>query len=343
MHALGTPPLVIPAGLANLALAVIVAACSGAATSVATNAASSAASVTASPAVSPPAQATSAADPAAAYANVAYASTSSAQVLDIWVPDGATGPVPLVVFVHPGGFMRGDKAMERGNVAAVLAAGYAAASLNYRLSGEAPFPAAAQDVKAAVRFLRANATRYELDPDRFAAWGESAGGNLVAIIGTTGDQSTVLDDASLGNAGVSSAVLAVVDFYGPTDFLQMDAEFAVAPPAACNGQVPAYDPAYSPASTYLGAAIQTVPYRAAAADPITYIATAKTLPVFLIAHGDSDCEVPNQQSQILQDALHAAGATSDFNLVQGAGHGDQAITTSQTPIALKMLKSVFGK
>lgn len=329
------PRSTIPAALASLALAVIIAACSGDA--------SSAASVTASSTVSPTAQATAASGPAATDKNVAYASTSSFQVLDIWMPDGATGPVPLVIFVHPGAFQGGDKTMEVGNVAAVLAAGYAAASLNYRLSGEAPFPAAVQDVKAAVRFLRANAARYGLDPDRFAAWGESAGGNLVALIGTTGDQSTVLDDPLLGNAGVSSAVQAVVDFYGPTDFLQLDAQFAAAPPAACHGQVPAYDPAYSPVSAYLGAAIQTVPDQAAAADPITYIATAKTLSVFLIAHGDSDCVIPHQQSQILQDALQAAGATSAFNVVQGAGHGDQAITTSQTPIALEMLKSVFEK
>jgi len=165
----------------------------------------------------------------------------------------------------------------------------------------------------------------------------------VAMIGTTGDQATVLDDPALGNAGVSSAVQAVVDLYGPTDFLQMDAQFASAPPAACNGQVQAHDPADSPESAYLGAAIQTLPAKAAAANPITYIATAKTLPVFLIAHGDSDCLVPNQQSQILQQALQAAGATSTFNLIPGAGHGDQAITTSQTPVALDMLKSVFGK
>jgi acetyl esterase/lipase len=123
----------------------------------------------------------------------------------------------------------------------------------------------------------------------------------------------------------------------------MDAQFAAAPPAACGGQVQAHDPADSPESAYLGAAIQTVPAQAAAANPITYIATAKTLPVFLIAHGDSDCLVPNQQSQILHEALQAAGATSTFNLVAGAGHGDQAITTSQTPIALEMLTSVFGK
>jgi acetyl esterase/lipase len=366
MNRSAAPRSTLPVALATLALGVIVAACSGAAGSAAPTAASPAAQSPAAPiasasAATPIASAGAAgpaglpsgggpggpggavAGPAATYADVAYASTSSSQVLDIWMPDGATGPVPLVIFVHGGAFKGGDKAMEGGNVASVLAAGYAAASLDYRLSGEALFPAAVQDVKAAVRFLRANAAQYGLDPDRFAAWGESAGGNLVAMIGTTGDQSTVLDDPALGNAGVSSAVQAVVDLYGPTDFLQMDAQFASAAPAACNGQVQAHDPADSPESAYLGAAIQTVPDQAAAANPITYIATAKTLPVFLIAHGDSDCLVPNQQSQILHEALQAAGATSTFNLVAGAGHGDQAISTSQTPIALEMLRSVFGK
>jgi acetyl esterase/lipase len=162
------------------------------------------------------------------------------------------------------------------------------------------------------------------------------------MIGTTGDQATVLDDPSLGNAGVSSAVHAVVDLFGPTDFLQADAQFASATPAACSGQVLAQDPADSPESAFLGAPIQTVPDQAAAANPITYIATAKTLPVFLVAHGDSDCQVPNQQSQILHKALRAAGATSTFNVIQGAGH-DEAIIDSQTPSALEMLRSVFGK
>jgi dipeptidyl aminopeptidase/acylaminoacyl peptidase len=121
----------------------------------------------------------------------------------------------------------------------------------------------------------------------------------------------------------------------------MDAQFASAPPAACSGEVLAHDAADSPESAYLGAPIQTVPETAAAANPITYIATAKTLPVFLIAHGDSDCEVPNQQSQILYEALKAAGATATFNLVEGMGH-DDAIAAVQMPIALEMLKSVFG-
>ena len=281
--------------------------------------------------------------PAATDAEVPYATVSASQVLDIWLPTTGARPFPLVILVHGGAFMGGDKAMEGANVRAVLAAGYAAASLDYRLSGEAIFPAAARDVKAAVRFLRANAGSYGIDPDRFAAWGESAGGNLVALIGTTGDRASVLDDPALGNAGVSSAVAAVVDWYGPTNFLLMDAQFAAASPAACNGTTQAHDPADSPESAYLGAAIQTVPDLARASNPITYIAAAGSLPAWQIAHGDSDCQVPSQQSAILDDALRAAGATTTFNLVAGAGHGDQAFTVSQTASALAMLASIFGR
>ena len=352
-------PAIALAGV--LALATLLGACSGssaatpAASAAATSAPAEAAASAAPAATASPAAASgmparpgggapgAVSGPAATYADVPYATVSASQALDIWIPTTGSGPFPLVIFVHGGAFKGGDKAMEGGNVAAVLEAGYAAASLNYRLSGEAIFPAAVQDVKAAVRFLRANAAEYGLDPDRFAAWGESAGGNLVALIGTTGDQATIFDDPALGNADVSSAVQAVVDWYGPTDFLQMDAQFAAAAPAACNGQTQAHDPADSPESVYLGAAIQTVPDLAAAANPITYISSAKTLPAFSIAHGDSDCLVPNQQSAILQDALQAAGASSSFTLVEGATHGDQAITSAQTPVALEMLASVFGK
>jgi len=357
MNRSAAPRSTIAAAMGTLALAVIVAACSGAASSAASASASPAAQPTAEPAasattVAPPALPPGgrpggaggvATGPAATYADVAYASTSASQVLDIWLPEGATGPVPLVIFIHGGAFQGGDKSMEAGNVASVLAAGYAAASVNYRLSGEALFPAGVQDVKAAVRFLRANAAEYGFDPDRLATWGESAGGHLATMVGVTGDQATIFDDPALGNADVSSAVQAVVDWYGPSDFLQMDAQFAAAPPAACGGQVQAHDPASSPESAWLGAAIQTVPETATAANPITYIATATTLPVFSIAHGDADCLVPNQQSQILHEALTAAGGTSTFTLVEGAGHGDQAITTAQTPVALAMLASVFGR
>ena len=149
--------------------------------------------------------------------NIAYATASGTQVLDLYLPEG-NGPFPVVVNIHPGGFFSGDKDMVPGTPGkALLKAGYAIASINYRLSGEATFPAAVQDAKAAVRFLRANAAKYKLNPDKIAAFGQSAGGNLASMLGTAGDVAE-FDDPSLGNAGVSSRVQAVINWFGPNDF-----------------------------------------------------------------------------------------------------------------------------
>lgn len=277
--------------------------------------------------------------PAATYANLPYASTSASQVLDLWLPTNASAATPLVIYIHGGAFKGGDKGMVGGKVQPLLDAGFAVASLNYRLSGEAVFPAGVQDVKAAVRWLRANAATYNLDPDRFAAWGESAGGHLVSIIGTTGDQTTLLDDPSLGNPDVSSAVQAVVDWFGPTDFLQMDAQ------AASGGGCTApqvHDPADSPESAWVGGALQTVPEVVAQANPITYIATAKVLPAFSIAHGDADCNVPYQQSQILAAALTAAGADPELTILPGATHGDAQFDGTLLAPTIAWLGAVLG-
>jgi acetyl esterase/lipase len=277
--------------------------------------------------------------------NIAYATASRSEVLDLSIPATGTGPYPLVILVHGGAFTVGDKLDDgpSADAAASLAKGYATASLNYRLSGEAIFPAAVRDVKAAIRFLRANASKYGLDPTRFAAWGRSAGGTLVALIGTTGDQVTIFDDPTLGNGGTSSRVQAVIDWYGPSDFLALDRQMKANTPAGCLGQTEPQNPADSPASIYLGGAIQTVPARAKAMNPITYLGTAKTLPVFSLAAGDSDCLVPHEQSELLNTALKAAGATSTFTLVPGANHNDLSITTSQTPGVLDLLAATFGR
>lgn len=297
------------------------------------------AAATTAPAPARPAPGGGTAAPAATAANVPYASTSASQVLDLWLPTDATTATPLVIYIHGGAFKGGDKGMVGGKVQPLLDAGYAVASLNYRLSGEAVFPAGVQDVKAAVRWLRANAATYNLDPDRFAAWGESAGGHLVSIIGTTGDQTTLLDDPSLGNPDVSSAVQAVVDWFGPTDFGQMDAQ------AASGGGCTApqvHDPADSPESAWVGGALQTVPDVVAQANPITYIATANVLPAFSIAHGDADCNVPYQQSQILATALTAAGADAELTILPGATHADAQFDGTLLAPTITWLGTVLG-
>ena len=241
-----------------------------------------------------------------AFRDLAYVTNGHPrQRLDLYLP-ATEGTVPLVVVIHGGAFMGGDKQGE--NVAQFLRAGYAAASLNYRLSGDALFPAAVQDCKAAVRWLRAHAAEYHLDAQHFGAWGSSAGGNLVAMLGTTGETK----EFDVGeNLEVSSRVQAVADYFGPTDFLQMDAH------RLPNGMV--HDDAQSPESRYVGGPIQEQKDVVAKANPITFIG-AKT-PPFFIAHGDLDPLVPHHQSELLEAALKQAGVPVKFYTVKGGSHG----------------------
>ena len=251
------------------------------------------------------------------YRDLAYVSDGHPrQKLDLYIPDDGAA-LPLVVWVHGGAFRMGDKA--DGVPTALLDAGYALAGVNYRLSQHALFPAQIEDVKAAVRWLRAHAATYRLDPDRFGAWGPSAGGHLVAMLGTTGH----LDIFDVGeNLDVSSRVRAVVDYFGPTDFLQMDAQ---RPP---DGMV--HDTPDSPESELVGGPIQAHPDRVARANPITYV-TADA-PPFLIVHGDQDPLVPYPQSVLLHRALVDAGVPVVFYTVEGGGHGnfDDPGVTQQT-------------
>jgi acetyl esterase/lipase len=251
-------------------------------------------------------------------ANLAYATVSKSQTLDLFLPTG-TGPFPLVVNIHGGGFRMGSKEMLDAPIAReLLKNGIAVASINYRLSGEAKFPAAVQDAKAAVRYLRANALKLKLNPNRFLAFGQSAGGNLASLLGTSSGVAE-FEDAKLGNAKTSSRVHGVIDWFGPVDFLQLDKH------AAAQGCTPDHDLATSPESSYLGAAIQTVPELAKKANPITYL--DPTDPPFLLQKGDKDCFIAFAQSQLFFEALQKAGIASVFETMKGAGHGDMGLTT----------------
>lgn len=251
--------------------------------------------------------------PAPDHADLAYAPLSDSQTLDLYLPDGP-GPFPLVINIHGGGFREGGKDMlEPAVLDAMRARGIAVASIDYRLSGEARFPAAIEDAKAAVRFLRANAARYRLDPARFVAFGQSAGGNLAALIGTTGN-TQVFDNPALGNPGVSAQVNAVIDWFGAHDFLLMD------PQARQQGCPTNHGVASSFESQYLGAPIATVPDKVKAANPITYIDAAD--PPFLLQLGSEDCLVPVGQTTILEVALRKAGVPVALDMFEGTGHGD---------------------
>jgi acetyl esterase/lipase len=227
------------------------------------------------------------------------------QKLDLYLP-GSGGPYALIINIHGGAFRMGSK--EMGVPIEYLAEGYAIASINYRLSQHASFPAQIEDCKAAVRWLRAHAAWYGLDPNRFAAWGSSAGGHLAAMLGTTGD----IPDFDVGqHLDQSSRVQAVVDFFGPTDFLQMDSH------RLPNGQL--HDPADSPESQLIGGPIQENREKAARANPVRFVSEGD--PPFLICHGDADPLVPHHQSQLLAAALNQAGVSVTFYTVKGGGHG----------------------
>jgi len=268
------------------------------------------------------------------YPDLAFASVSATQILDLYLPTSGDGPFPVVVLVHGGGFMMGDKSGASG-ADQLLAAGYAVASVNYRLSSEALAPAQIQDIKAAVRFLRANAQQYNLDPNKFGAWGGSAGGSLVALLGTSCGVEA-LEGSELGNADQSSCIQAVVDQFGPTDFLQMDKQFAG---TSCPVN---HDAAESPESKLLGAPIQTVPEAANAVNSITYVSSmdAANAPAFLIQHGTADCNVPPQQSQLLYDALLPVLGPDKVTLtfLDGAGHGgDEFWTDANVKLVMDFL------
>ncbi|MGB9592544.1 MAG: alpha/beta hydrolase fold domain-containing protein [Anaerolineae bacterium] len=254
------------------------------------------------------------------YLDVPYATLSPAQKLDIYLPNEGSGPFPVIMSIHGGAFLGCDKSdaqimpMLEG-----LKRGYAVVGVNYRLSWEAKFPALVHDVKAAVRWIRANAAHYGFDPHRIAAWGGSAGGYLAAMLGTTAGVPE-LEDLSLGNPDQPSHVQAVVAWFPPTDFLRMDewlAESGLGPTPGMEHSGPE-----SPESLLLGEQITKVPERVRAADPATYV-TPKAPPFFL-QHGTADATVPMQSSIHLAEKLAQAIGTDKvrLELLEGAAHAD---------------------
>ncbi|MGQ9576346.1 MAG: alpha/beta hydrolase fold domain-containing protein [Thermoguttaceae bacterium] len=227
-------------------------------------------------------------------------------LLDLYLPEKADGPLPVIVGIHGGGWRNGSKAGGQGSWLARH--GYAVAVINYRLSGEAVFPAQIEDCKAAVRWLRAHAKKYNLDPDRFGAMGHSAGGHLTSLLATTGD---VKEFDKGDHLTVSSRIQAACPISGPTDFLQMDAN-------APKGVKLKHDAPNSPEARLIGGPIQENKEKAAKANPITYV--TKDDPPLLIVHGDQDPVVPVHQAQLLYEALKKAGVEVKLHLVKGAGH-----------------------
>jgi acetyl esterase/lipase len=242
-----------------------------------------------------------------AHRDIAYVENGhERQKLDLYVPEKSSAPLPLLIWIHGGGWAAGSKDGCPPLGAGFTARGYAVASIGYRLSGHAVFPAQIEDCKAAIRWLRAHAKEYNLDPKRFGVWGSSAGGHLVALVGTSGDVKQFDVGANLDQ---SSRVQAVCDYYGPTDFTA----FVTAPGYESHAT------AASPEAKLIGGAVMENKDKATRVNPITYVTHDD--PPFLIVHGDKDPTVPISQSQLLFDALKKAGVSAHFHTIHGAGHG----------------------
>lgn len=228
------------------------------------------------------------------------------QKLDLYLPEKSDRPAPLIIWIHGGGWQGGSKENTLPLRQGWVERGYAIASINYRLSGHAVFPAQIEDCKAAIRWLRAHAAQYQIDPTRFGVWGSSAGGHLAALVGTCGNAKTLDVGEHLDQ---SSRVQAVCDYYGPTDLLAF-----VSRPGYEN-----HANSRSPESLLLGGTVKEKPELARAANPITYISPDD--PPFLIVHGDQDPIVPLHQSELLFAALKSAKLSAHFHTIHGAGHG----------------------
>lgn len=241
--------------------------------------------------------------------------------LDIYYPETASGALPVAVYVHGGAWIQGDKNEGAGvkEIPELLKRGFLVASINYRLAPQYKFPAQIEDVKCAVRFLRADAINYCLDPDRIGVWGGSAGGHLVDLLGTT-DESAGLEGLG-GYLDQSSRVQAVVDMFGPADLNLL----FQGPQAAVAEQVFGTSDVGSQALRL--------------ASPVNYVSPDD--PPFLIIHGDKDNVVPLKQSQVLYDSLSTAGVPVKLVIVKNGGYGFNPVGGDISPNRSKITEAII--
>lgn len=249
--------------------------------------------------------------------NVPYATGSPSQKMDVYFPETPVrSPLPVIAYFHGGAFMKGSRTDD--SLEPMLRAvpeGFAVASVDYRLSGEARFPAMLYDAKAALRFLRSKAGEWNLDPDRIAVWGPSSGGWLVSMLGAT-NGNPAFEDLSMGCADFSSDADAVIDWCGPAaNFLNMDPALA-----ASGAGIPDHNEEISPESRFLGCQITKVPELCRLAAPVTHV--TKDIPPFCIFHGERDQVVPCEQSVALAKAIEKAAGPgrAELHLEKGKPH-----------------------
>jgi acetyl esterase/lipase len=242
---------------------------------------------------------------------------SGALKLDLYLPPEIKTCVPLVIWVHGGGWRGGAKDLAGEHILPAIENGFALASISYRFSDVATFPAQIHDVKAAVRWLRAHAQEYQLDPQRFGAWGASAGGHLVALLGTSGDVAELEGEGN--HLDQSSRVQAVCDWFGPANFPTFDEQ---------QNDDRVADDVDSLLVHFLGGTPQDKADLARMASPVHHI--TEDDPPLLIMHGDEDNIVPYAQSVELRDAYEQADLEVELVTLQDTGHGGGQFNNPQT-------------
>jgi acetyl esterase/lipase len=239
--------------------------------------------------------------------DIQYSHANERLKLDIYEPEEFAGRLPVIVMIHGGGWVSADKSAYGGTAIEFARRGFAVACINYRYSTQALFPAQIIDCKTAIRWLRANADRYHFDKARFAAMGNSAGGHLVALLGTS---SGVKDFESAECKGERDDVQAVADFFGVADFVT-------------GAQTPGYEALWNDPhqgfSMLIGGPIVHNKEKAKHASPVTYV-SRKSAP-FIIFHGDKDTLVPIRQATEMRDALKRVGVDAELHVLKGVGHG----------------------
>lgn len=248
------------------------------------------------------------------FLDVPYADGSPSQKLDIYLPGEGDGPFPTLIFVHGGAFIFGDK-RDTQLLQALdgINRGYAVVSVEYRRAREAKFPAGLFDVKAAIRFLRAHAKEYKLDPERFASCGDSAGGYYVVMAAAT-QGNPAFEDYSMGNAGVSSAVSAVVSWFGCYDMVRIRRTIAPDSPIA-NPDFPDID------VLLLGAPSTDIEGLMYFTNPLNFI--TPDFPPIYVSHGTADVIVNVEQSLLLAEKLREVLPLEKYevDILEGFNHG----------------------
>jgi acetyl esterase/lipase len=232
--------------------------------------------------------------------------------LDLYLPDDRERPFPLIVWFHGGAWCEGTRADVVPLAMAQVGRGYALASVSYTLTPGATWPTQAHEVKCAVRWLRSNAAELGVDPQRFVAWGMSAGGHLASIVGVTGDREL---EGDLGSADQSSSVEGVISWYGPSELSSMG-----------RNSIVDHDEPGSPEAQLVGGPVPESPEEVASASPARYV-DGRPLPPFLLVHGTVDPIVPHGQSVLLHDALTSLGGSSTLVDVRLGTHVDLRLNT----------------